>query len=220
MRLFELAGLVAGRNRLRARALPVMNALAAELASAVSLAVLDHLEVVYLDNIAPDGVALPVRLRRMPAHCTGLGKAMLAFADEEHVEALVRHGLTAQTPNTIVDPDCLRETLAETRETGVAFDREEAVTGFGCVAAPIRGAGRALAAVSATLPIDQIDVELLAPRLRDAATEIWSSLFNNREGAAPPSSQRQRSAEQATVSSMERAVSAELGQWLKYDDWL
>jgi DNA-binding IclR family transcriptional regulator len=156
----------------------------------------------------------------MPVHCTGLGKAMMAFAGEEFVEAVIRQGLPPLTPNTIDDPDLLRKALDDAQTTGVAFDREEAVLGFGCVAAAIRGAGRAIAAVSVTGRIDDIDVELLAPSVRQAAAEIWADMFSNRPRPVRATSTRARSTQQAEASSMERAASAELSQWLKYDDWL
>jgi DNA-binding IclR family transcriptional regulator len=219
MRLFELAGLVAGRNRLRERALPTMRNLFDETGLSVHLAVLDQFEIVYLETLVPDGLDLPVRLRRMPAYCTGLGRAIMAFAGDDFVDAVIRQGLVAHTPATIDDAGALRTLLRTAQDTGIAFDREEAVPGFGCVAAPIRGAGRAVAAISVTGPIEAIDVEHLAPLVKGAATEIWSNMFSNSPRSIARSSRR-RSADAATASSMERAAAAELDQWLKYDDWL
>jgi DNA-binding IclR family transcriptional regulator len=215
MRLFELAGLVAGRNRLRERSLLAMRSLYEETGLSVHLAVLDQFEIVYLEKLSAPSVEIPVRLRRMPAYCTGLGKAMMAFAGDDYVEAVIRQGLPAQTEATITDAHELRNALRTVQDTGIAFDREEAVPGFGCVAAPIRGAGRAIAAVSATGRIESIDVERLAPLVREAATEIWSNMFSNRPR---PVASTKVSPEEA--SSLERAASAELNQWLKYDDWL
>jgi DNA-binding IclR family transcriptional regulator len=215
MRLFELAGLVAGRNRLRERSLLAMRSLYEETGLSVHLAVLDQFEIVYLEKLTSPDVDIPVRLRRMPVYCTGLGKAMMAFAGEDYIEAIIRQGLPAQTDATITDPDDLRKALRTVQDTGIAFDREEAVTGFGCVAAPIRGAGRAIAAVSATGRIESIDVERLAPLVREAATEIWSNMFSNRPRAVSSST-----GSYEAESSLERAASAELNQWLKYDDWL
>ncbi|MEY2444530.1 MAG: hypothetical protein QOE00_1110 [Ilumatobacteraceae bacterium] len=218
VRLFELAGLVAGRNRMRERALPAMRWLFKETGLSVHLAVLDQFEVVYLEKLAADSVQTPARLQRMPAYCTGLGKAIMAFAGEDFVEAVIRQGLTAQTTTTIDDGDALRAQLLEVQETGIAYDREEAVLGFGCVAAPIRGAGRAIAAVSVTGRIEAIDVGPLAPMVRGAASEIWTNMFTNRPRSV--TSVRARSSEEASASSLERAASAESNQWLKYDDWL
>jgi DNA-binding IclR family transcriptional regulator len=218
MRLFELAGLVAGRNRLRERSLLAMRSLFEETNLSVHLAVLDQFEIVYLEKLSSPGVDIPVRLRRMPVYCTGLGKAMMAFAGDDFVEAVIRQGLVAHTPATITDADELRAALRLVQDTGIAFDREEAVTGFGCVAAPIRGAGRAIAAVSVTGGIDSIDIERLAPLVREASTEIWSNMFSNRP--RPLASEPTRRMSYEAESTLERAASAELNQWLKYDDWL
>ncbi|MGD9999898.1 MAG: IclR family transcriptional regulator [Ilumatobacteraceae bacterium] len=215
MRLFELAGLVAGRNRLRERSLLAMRSLYEETGLSVHLAVLDQFEIVYLEKLSSPDVDIPVRLRRMPAYCTGLGKAMMAFAGDDFVEAVIRQGLPAQTDATITDADALRSALRAVQDTGIAFDREEAVAGFGCVAAPIRGAGRAIAAVSATGRIESLDIERLAPLVRETATEIWSNMFSNR-----PRSVSSSAASYDAESPLERAASAELSQWLKYDDWL
>ncbi|MBI5087640.1 MAG: IclR family transcriptional regulator, partial [Actinobacteria bacterium] len=209
MRLFELAGLVAGRNRLRERSLLAMRSLFEETGLSVHLAVLDQFEIVYLEKLSAPAVDIPVRLRRMPAYCTGLGKAMMAFAGDDYVEAVIRQGLAAQTEATITDADELRGALRTVQDTGIAFDREEAVTGFGCVAAPIRGAGRAIAAVSATGRIEAIDVERLAPLVRETATEIWSNMFSNRPRAVASGTKVSYEA----ASSLERAASAELNQW-------
>ncbi len=125
---------------------------------------------------------------------------------------------SARRSSTVDNGDALRAQLRAVQETGIAYDREEAVLGFGCVAAPIRGAGRAIAAVSVTGRIEVIDVDPLAPIVRGAATEIWTNMFTNRPRSV--TSVRARSSQDASASSLERAASAESNQWLKYDDWL
>ncbi len=90
MRLFELGGLAMQRNQLRDTAFPHLHALATTTGLAVQLGVLDRGEVVYLERIVLGGFTLPTRLGgRMPAYCTGLGKAMLAFDDAAADDVLV-----------------------------------------------------------------------------------------------------------------------------------
>src|SRR5262249_58244507 len=80
MRLFELGGLAKQRNQLIDAALPHLCALAADTNMTVQLGVLDRRQVVYLERITLGGYALPTRLGgRVPADCTGLGKALLGF---------------------------------------------------------------------------------------------------------------------------------------------
>ena len=77
---------------------------------------------------------------RLPAHATGVGKAMLAFAPAAVVRARVDAGLTRHTPRTIITPGALATELHAIRAEGLAFDREESHVGVSCVAAPVFGA--------------------------------------------------------------------------------
>ena len=116
----------------------------------------------------------------MPAYCTGLGKAMLAF-DDTATQQVLDAELPARTSNTLSSGPRLSDDLQKVRATGVAYDHQEAFDGLGCVAAPIRNSGRAIGAVSVTGPIDQIDWDVLSTLVRNTATCIWNARF-------PPSS--------------------------------
>lgn len=75
---------------------------------------------------------------RTGLHNTALGKAMLAHLPNERVsEILDQRGMEATTENTITDRELLFSELETIRERGVAFDREERLSGLRCVAAPI-----------------------------------------------------------------------------------
>ena len=178
LRLFEVGGLADRRNRLAERAAPHLHDLAAASGCGVHLGVLDGTEVIYLVKLPIRGLTLPTRDGgRMPAHCTGLGKAMLAFAPDEQVEQLVAGGLERRTPTTIVDPDVLRSELRSVRERGVALDHEEGCEGVSCVAAPIRGSGRAVGAVSVTGASDRFDHAAAEILVRRTSRRIWNDLF-------------------------------------------
>jgi DNA-binding IclR family transcriptional regulator len=113
----------------------------------------------------------------MPAYCTGLGKAMLAFSDAKSVDATISHGLAPRTEYTIVVPDVLRNELGEIVRTGVAYDREESIRGVGCAAAPLRGSGRAIAAISVTGSTTQANRKEVTMAVREAAKRTWHDLF-------------------------------------------
>ena len=113
----------------------------------------------------------------MPAHCTALGKVMLAYAGDEEIERVISGGLEPRTERTIVDAAALREELVQVRRRGVAYDREEACRGVACVAAPIRGSGRAVAAVSATGFSDGFDFAAIESAVRRASLATWDDLF-------------------------------------------
>ena len=183
MRLFEVGGLADRRNRMRERAAPHLHQLAGVTGTAVHLGVLDHGEVVYLEKLPARGLELPTRDGgRMPAHCTALGKVMLAYAGAEEIERVIAAGLEPRTATTIVDPDRLRSELLAVRRAGVAFDREEACAGVACVAAPIRGAGRAVGAVSATGFARAFDLRAAEPLVRRTAAAVWADLFGPSAG--------------------------------------
>lgn len=153
MRLFELGSGVPTQRVLRDAALPLMADLREATRCTVHLAVLDGVDVVYVQILtAPDGIRLPSRLGgRLPAHATGVGKAMMAFADPAVTDARIQAGLPRLTPRTIASPGALRRELEKIRTNGIAFDREESALGVLCIAVPILDPdGRAVAALSVT----------------------------------------------------------------------
>lgn len=178
MRLFEVGALAERRNKLRDKALPHLHQLAAQTGMTVNLGILDEHEVLYLERIPLRGFSLPTRDGgRMPPSCTGLGKALLAFATEAELDAVIDAGLPSLTDASITDPATLYEELAVIRAAGVAYDRQEACTGVACAAAPIRGSGRAIAAVSATGLAEEFDTKLATAAVRRTADLIWCDMF-------------------------------------------
>lgn len=77
--------------------------------------------------------------KRVPAYCTGLGKAMLAFMEKEKRlrKILSTVDFVHFTPTTITSPELLFKNFEEIRERGAAYDDCEYEEGLACVAAPI-----------------------------------------------------------------------------------
>ena len=186
IRFFEVGGLVATRNHLRERALPYLQDLQASTHHSVHLGILEGTDVVILEKLWGHGApTLPTRVGgRMPSHCTAAGKALLAFAPDKVVDEVIGHGLERRTGRTIVVPELFRQELATVRTAHWALETEENVAGTRCVAAPIRGSGRAIAAVSVSGPVHKVDVSRVVPLVRRAAADIWNQLFGRRTGAA------------------------------------
>lgn len=175
LRLFELGQLVPRQSTLREAALPYMEDLREATHSAVHLAVLEGVEVVYVEILrGRDRQVLPSRVGgRMPAHATGVGKAILAFSAPEVVKARIDAGLTRSSPYTILLPGPLARELNTIRAAGVSFDREESALGVVCAAAPVFGAnGRVQGALSVTGRAERLDVERMAPAVRTAALAL------------------------------------------------
>lgn len=180
MRLFEIGGLATRARRLAESAAPHLNALAAATGLAVQLGILDGTDVVYLERIATVDFALPTREGgRQPAYCTALGKAMLAHDAVATADVLAQE-LPQRTRRTLTSPEVLRADLERTKAQGVAYDHQESYDGLACVAAPVRGSGRAVAAVSVTGPVARIDLHAVAPMVQVAAQAIWADRFRKR----------------------------------------
>lgn len=117
----------------------------------------------------------------LPAHSSSLGKALLAFGDEEVLNAWPET-LSAMTSATITDRAALQIELADVRKRGVAFEREESVIGEHSVAAPIFGPGNtvigALGVVLGTSEIDRLE-EVASPTV-DIANAISRELGADR----------------------------------------
>ena len=175
LRLLELGSVALKRTGLREVAFKHIYSLALKTGGlATHLAILDRGEVVYLDRIAMTRFNLPSRVGgRAPAYCTALGKAMLAFADQAGQDSALKQ-LPRRTEFTITDPRAMQAELETIRRTGVAYDREEAYRGLCCVAAPIRGGGRTIGAVSVTGPIARMQAHSLVHDVRSAALAISS----------------------------------------------
>ena len=174
LRLLELGSVALQRTGLREAAYKHLHSLAMRTGLVVHLGILDHGEVVYLDRVTTTRVSLPTRVGgREPAYCTALGKVMLAFEDPaSQASALARS--RRRTEFTIIEPRAIQAALDSARQTGIAYDREEAYKGLGCVASPIRGGDRVIGAVSVTGPIARVRAYSLVHEVRNTATAIWS----------------------------------------------
>jgi DNA-binding IclR family transcriptional regulator len=151
MRPIELGGLAAEHSEIREAVAPSLHELCQHTGLVAHLAVLDRVDVVYLDKAGGRfATQLPSRIGgRMPAYATAVGKAMLATLDPKIVDGTFRGRMRPLTPRTISDIDSLHRELARVRNRhGVAIDLEESQAGVACVAAPLPGPGTATAAVS------------------------------------------------------------------------
>jgi IclR family acetate operon transcriptional repressor len=143
---------------------PALDALCDDVDELVHLGVLAGREVVYLDKVEPQRA---VRVwsavgRRRPAATTALGRALLAAGplhDADDASTLEPY----LTPSTT--PDRLLEALHEARGTGVASETEENERGIACAAVAVLRAGRPVAAVSITAPVERMTGRARAERL-------------------------------------------------------
>jgi DNA-binding IclR family transcriptional regulator len=184
MRLVELGSLAVHQDRLVRAATPLLGELHRATGLVVHLAVLDGPDVVYLEKVGGRMIAaIPTRVGgRQPAHCTAVGKAILAYRDEATAVDLQAR----KTKYSIASSSQLAVELAKVRAHGIAFEREESLLGYGCVAAPIGGPGDAVAAVSVCGPMNRMmfDQRLTAP-VRMTAMGIWRNVEDGPQRVAP-----------------------------------
>lgn len=105
----------------------------------VHIGKLDGSDVIYVDKIeSMQSMRIFTNIgAKNPSYCTGVGKSMLAYLDEETVLSLFPDKLESKTTNTITDKSELIKELKKIRENGYCLDNEEYVEGLICVAAPI-----------------------------------------------------------------------------------
>jgi IclR family transcriptional regulator, acetate operon repressor len=146
-----------------------------------NLAMLDGDEVVYIAQ-APSPHQMRMFTepgRRVRAHCTAVGKALLSQLPADHVRAaLARTGMPAITSTTITDPDVLLAQLDVIRSQGYAIDDGEQEVGVRCFAVAIPDAPARLA-ISSSGPQPRMGDEAAArivPALTRIAREISQSI--------------------------------------------
>jgi IclR family acetate operon transcriptional repressor len=152
LKLFEIGCHVASRGTIRDLAAVEMDRLARQTGLAVNLGVLAGGDVLYIHKVQADDEKLILDLppgTRVPAHCTAMGKAMLAFA-RGSLRELVGEGPYDQlTEHSISTYEQLERELEEVRRAGYAVDRQELHVGIWCVAAPVLdGKDNVLGAIS------------------------------------------------------------------------
>lgn len=187
---FELGSIYAARLNLANEGRQVSQAVAAECGETVYVAVIHGVDVVY---IAKEDSTQAVRLianigMRLPAHCTGIGKALLSGLSDEALTTLYGEceELVGMTPNSITSMSLLREQLSEVRSRGFAYDDCESTPGVQCVAAPVFNHQAAIvAAISIAVPTMRMSHERwaeLADLVRSGADEL-SRRLGHRPGS-------------------------------------
>jgi len=171
-RLFEIASLAPIRLELREAVSPFLQDLHTATRNTVQLGVLDGTQILVVEKITGHR-AMPMLSQVggvIPAFCSALGRAILAYSEPEVIDAALAGPLPARTPRTLTNRIAIMRELTTVPERGWAIDREEGNIGVSCVAAPIFGPlGAVVAALSVTGPSQLVRADRIGPAVRLAA---------------------------------------------------
>jgi len=160
LRVVELAGIALNQIEVRKHALDELDRLRDETNLLSNLGVLFEGDVLHLAQSATKDVPRMYTMigRRAVAHCTAMGKVLLAYRPWAEVRRLIgQFGWRPYTPKSIQGFDRLQTELAAIRTQGYGVDREERRLGVGCLAAPIRErSGQVVAALSVSGSLDRL----------------------------------------------------------------
>lgn len=144
--------------------------LADESGAAVWLIVEQNGKAVYLaQELGEESIETHERLGKHEyMHYLASGKAMLAFATEEHLEEIVdKHGLPQKTPESISTIEDLRDELTEIREQGYAMNHNESAKGLSAVAAPVIVDDEVVGAIAIAVPATRMENDTRREELID-----------------------------------------------------
>ena len=171
-RLFELSSLAPIRHELRESVLPFLHDLYNATKTTVQLGVLDGAQVLIVEKITGHR-PMPMLSQvggTVPAYCSALGRAILAYSDAGTVEAVLSGDLPGRTERTLTTPVAILRELAVIPSRGWAAEREEGNIGVSCVGAPVFGPlGGVVAALSVTGPTSLVRADRIGPAVRLAA---------------------------------------------------
>jgi len=165
-----------------------------QLDETVSAAILVETDILYTIRIIKKKI-LDIDIQvgsRLPAHCTAMGKLLLAFAPPEKVrELLPKMDFTKLNERTIGSLPRFKEELEAARRMGYAISDEEVAVGNRSIGAPLLDEnGYAFAAISVATPSERYSVERLikemAPPLTECAQKISAAMKQVRQKTGMP----------------------------------
>lgn len=171
-RVLDLGFAAINSMDIREISVPHLQALSDATGFTVNMAILDGADVVYIERCRTSRSGqreIDLNLHvgsRLPAYCTAMGKALLAFVSEGRFEEILdQSDLVARGPNTITDRAALRAEMERVRTTGVAVNNEELAYGLRSIAAPIRSrSGEVVAALNLAVHRSMVSIDDLIER--------------------------------------------------------
>lgn len=157
---------------------PWLDQLSAKTGQSSSVSILDDTEIVYVARAASTKI-MSIGLMpgsRLPAHCTSMGRVLLAALPEGEARAiLAQSDLSPRTAESLTDPEEIMAVLRAVRGQGYVEIREEVERGVFSIAVPILNSrGHVVAALNIGRGFGEED---LAGRYLPALKEVQAGLM-------------------------------------------
>ena len=197
LRVLDLGFSAISSMELRTLAAPHLQDLSDEVGHTANMAVLDGSDIVYVERCRTSRhgqreIDLNLHIgSRLPAYCTSMGKALLAFMPDAERDAVIAGtNFSRRGPNTRTSRQALLKDLERVRETGIAVNDQELAYGLRSIAVPVRGAaGEPVAAINLAVHRTMVSLDdlivRLGPALRRTADEISARLGYRGDGVPP-----------------------------------
>lgn len=159
---------------------PWLDQLSERIGQSTSVSILDGTEIVYLARAAQRRV-MSISLMpgsRLPAHCTSMGRVLLAALPEDQARAIVEASdLSPRTPYSLTDPAEILQRIAAARRDGYAIIDQEVELGLRSIAVPLYSVhGRVVAALNTGVAAVQAEGADLAGLYLDALLKVQDGL--------------------------------------------
>ncbi|XXM70709.1 IclR family transcriptional regulator [Lysinibacillus sphaericus] len=178
MKLFERGNFVTQTMDIATLARPHLTSLSRNTKQTVHLVILDGKEGVYIDKV--EGItssSLYSRIgRRIPIHCSAVGKSLVAYKSPEELERLLDgYEFFQRTSHTITNKEDYLKELEAVRQRGFSFDRQENELGVNCVAIPVHNySGEVAAAISISSPAMRFNEDEMSANIEELRKEAIS----------------------------------------------
>ncbi|MEP7276810.1 MAG: IclR family transcriptional regulator C-terminal domain-containing protein [Betaproteobacteria bacterium] len=160
---------------------PVLDQVSEAIHESCSLAILDGDEILYVARSSASTRIMSIDLgvgSRLPAHCTSMGRVLLAGAADNEFSAFLRRvKLAPFTDRTIVTRDALADAIERVRKQQYALVDQELEIGLRSIAVPVKDfRDRVAAAINVSVQAPRVSVaemeKAFLPALRAAANEL------------------------------------------------
>ena len=159
---------------------PWLDQLSEQIGQSCSISILDGTEIVYVARAAQRRV-MSIGLMpgsRLPAHCTSMGRALLAALAEDEARAIIEASdMTPRTPHSLTDPEEIMAVVRKVRAEGYAIVDQEVELGLRALAVPVTNArGETVAALNTGMAAVQADPDELVRIFLPALQKVQSGL--------------------------------------------